>query len=96
MVNSFFCLSLLNKWRFCLLGGRNDWIHIDPSEMEVHGSLEIRSGSKSAGCGTRMIVDDAITDGEKIAETLARLGIVSTSPPNRQQSTGELGYVYDV
>jgi hypothetical protein len=28
-----------------------------------------------------MIVDDAITDGEKIAETLARLGIVSTGPP---------------
>jgi hypothetical protein len=25
-------------------------------------------------CGARMIVDDAITDGEKIAEILARLG----------------------
>jgi hypothetical protein len=47
-------------------------------------------------CGARMIVDDAITDGEKIAETLARLGIVSTGPPRRRQSTGELDYVYDV
>jgi hypothetical protein len=37
-------------------------------------------------CGARMIVDDAITDGEKIAETLTRLGIVSTDPPRRQQS----------
>ncbi len=46
-------------------------------------------------CGARMIVDDAITDGEKIAETLARLGIVSTGPPMRRQSTGELDYVYD-
>jgi hypothetical protein len=27
-------------------------------------------------CGLRMIVDDAITDGEKIVETLARLSIV--------------------
>jgi hypothetical protein len=43
-----------------------------------------------------MIVDDAITDGEKIAETLERLGIVSTGPPKRRQSTGELDYVYDV
>ncbi len=32
-------------------------------------------------CGARMIVDDAITDGVKIAETLARLRIVSTGPP---------------
>jgi hypothetical protein len=47
-------------------------------------------------CGARMIVDDAITDGEKIAVTLARLGIVSTGPPKRRQSTGELDYVYDV
>ena len=47
-------------------------------------------------CGARMIVDDAITDGENIAETLARLGIVSTGPPKRRQSTGELDYVYDV
>ena len=47
-------------------------------------------------CGARMIVDDAITDGEKIAETLERLGIVSTGPPKRRQSTGELDYVYDV
>jgi hypothetical protein len=43
-----------------------------------------------------MIVDDAITDGEKIGETLARLGVASTSPPKRRQSTGELDYVYDV
>jgi hypothetical protein len=35
-----------------------------------------------------MIVDDDITDGEKIAEPLARLGIVSTGPPKRRQSTG--------
>ena len=47
-------------------------------------------------CGARMIVDDAITDGEKITETLARLGIQSTGPPKRLQSTGELDYVYDV
>ena len=47
-------------------------------------------------CGARMIVDDAITDGEKIAETLARLGIASTGPPQRRQSSGELDYVYDV
>ena len=31
-------------------------------------------------CGARMVVDDAITDGEKIAEVLARLGIASTGP----------------
>jgi hypothetical protein len=43
-----------------------------------------------------MIVDDAITDGEKIAETLSRLGIDSTGPPKKQQSTGELDYVYDM
>ena len=47
-------------------------------------------------CGARMIVDDAITDGDKIAEVLARLGIISTGPPKRRQSTGELDYVYDV
>ena len=47
-------------------------------------------------CGARMIVDDAITDGEKISETLARLGIASTGPPQRRQSSGELDYVYDV
>ena len=47
-------------------------------------------------CGARMIVDDAITDGEKIAETLSRLGIDSTGPPKRQHSTGELDYVYDM
>ena len=47
-------------------------------------------------CGARMIVDDAITDGEKISEVLTRLGVVSTGPPKRRQSTGELDYVYDV
>jgi hypothetical protein len=47
-------------------------------------------------CGARMLVNNAITDGEKIAETLARLRIVSTGPPRRRQSTGELDYVYDV
>jgi hypothetical protein len=43
-----------------------------------------------------MIVDDAINHGQKIAETLSRLGIVSTGPPRRRQSTGELDDVYDV
>ena len=43
-----------------------------------------------------MIVDDEVTDGEKISEVLSRLGIVSTGPPKRRQSTGELDYVYDV
>jgi hypothetical protein len=43
-----------------------------------------------------MVVDDAITDGDKITQTLARLGIESTGPPRRRQSTGELDYVYDV
>jgi hypothetical protein len=43
-----------------------------------------------------MIVDDAITDGEKIAETLSRLGIDSTGPPKRQQSMGKLVCVYDI
>jgi hypothetical protein len=47
-------------------------------------------------CGARMILDKAIIDGEKIAEVLARLGIVSTGPPTKRQSTGELDYVYDV
>jgi hypothetical protein len=50
-------------------------------------------------CGARMVVDDAITDGEKIAEVLARLGIASTGPPSvlaQRQSTGELDYVFDV
>ncbi len=47
-------------------------------------------------CGARMIVDDAIAEDEKIAETLARLGIVSTGPPKRWQSTGELDYLYEV
>jgi hypothetical protein len=43
-----------------------------------------------------MIVDDEVTDGAEIAETLARLGIQSTGPHKRLQSTGELDYVYDV
>jgi hypothetical protein len=43
-----------------------------------------------------MIVDDAITDGEKMAEVLARLGIASPCPPKRRQSTAQLDYVYDV
>jgi orotate phosphoribosyltransferase-like protein len=47
-----------------------------------------------------MVVDDAITDGEKIAEILARLGIASTGPPTivfaQRQSTGELDDVFDV
>jgi hypothetical protein len=47
-------------------------------------------------CGARMIVDDAITDGKKFTETLARLRIVSTGPPRRRQSTSELDYVCDV
>jgi hypothetical protein len=32
-----------------------------------------------------MIVDDAITDGEKTAAVLARFGIPSTGPPKRRQ-----------
>ena len=47
-------------------------------------------------CSARMIVDDAITDGEKLAETLARLGIQSTGPPTRRQLPGELDYLYDL
>jgi hypothetical protein len=47
-------------------------------------------------CGARMVVDDAITEAEKIAEVLARLGIVSTGPPTNRQSKGELDYVFDV
>ena len=47
-------------------------------------------------CGSRMIVDDAITDGEKISEVLTRLGVVSTGPPKKRQSTRELDYVYDL
>lgn len=47
-------------------------------------------------CGARMIADDAISDGEKIFEVLTRLGVVSTGPPKRQQSYGDLDYVSDV
>jgi hypothetical protein len=47
-------------------------------------------------CGARMIVNDAITDGEKIAETLARIGVQSTGLPKRRQSTGELDYLYEL
>jgi hypothetical protein len=43
-----------------------------------------------------MVVDDAITEAEKIAEVLARLGIVSTSPLTKRQLKGELDYVFDV
>jgi hypothetical protein len=43
-----------------------------------------------------MVVDDVITGGEKIVDTLARLGSVSTGPPKRQQLTGELDYVYGI
>ena len=46
-------------------------------------------------CVARMVVDDAITEAEKIAEILARLGIESTGPPSARQSTGELDYIYD-
>jgi hypothetical protein len=42
-----------------------------------------------------MTVDDAITEPEKITETLARLGIESTGPPKAMRSTGELDYIYD-
>lgn len=38
-------------------------------------------------CGARVIVDDAITDGENL---------VSTGPTRRRQSTGKLDYVFDV
>ena len=50
-------------------------------------------------CGARMIVDDAITEGEKITETMARLGrrFASVHRPSQEaQSTSELDYVYDV
>jgi hypothetical protein len=50
-------------------------------------------------CGARMIVDDAITDGEKIAETwqdLVDALLQSIDPPKRLQSMGELVYLYDV
>jgi hypothetical protein len=47
-------------------------------------------------CGARMVVDDAITDGEKITEVQARLGLASTGPLRRRQSTGQLGYKDDV
>ena len=40
-------------------------------------------------CGAKMIVDDAITEPEKITETLARLGIESTGPPKAMRSTGQ-------
>jgi hypothetical protein len=43
-----------------------------------------------------IMVDDAITEAEKIAEVLARLGIVSTGPPTKRQSKFELDYVFDV
>ena len=50
-------------------------------------------------CGARMIVDDAITHGEKIAETLPRLWrdwedapVESTGPPQRRPPSGELDY----
>jgi hypothetical protein len=43
-----------------------------------------------------MIVDDAITDVEKISGVLTRVGIVSTGPPKSRQSTVELDYVNDV
>ena len=46
-------------------------------------------------CGAKMIADDAITEPEKITETLARLGIKSTGPPKAMRSTGELDYIYD-
>jgi hypothetical protein len=42
-----------------------------------------------------MTVDDAITEAEKITETLARLGIESTGPPEAMRSIGELDYIYD-
>ena len=46
-------------------------------------------------CGARMIVDNAITEAEKIAEILARLAVESTGPPSARQSKGELDYIYD-
>ena len=46
-------------------------------------------------CGAKMTVDDAITEAEKITETLARLGIESTGPPEAMRSIGELDYIYD-
>jgi hypothetical protein len=42
------------------------WAELLPKTLGV--DLEI------CACGARMIVDDAITEGEKITETLARLG----------------------
>jgi hypothetical protein len=46
-------------------------------------------------CGAKMTVDDAITEPEKITETLARLGNESTGPPKAMRSTGEMDYIYD-
>ncbi len=62
----------------------------------MHGGCRPARRSYSKIVRARMIVDDEVTDGEKIAEPLARLGIVSSGPPTRRQSTGELDYVYDV
>lgn len=47
-------------------------------------------------CGSRMRVDDAITEADEIKATLLRLGIESTGPPMPRQSSGELDYIYDV
>lgn len=41
-------------------------------------------------------MDDAITDSEQIAETRARLGIVSIGSQKRRRSTGGLDCVYVV
>jgi len=50
-------------------------------------------------CGARMIVDNAITDGEKISETLARLGrrFARFNGSTKEAAIdGELDYVYDL
>ena len=66
---------------------------MSPLISAVLESIQAKSKTMAA-IGRRGAVLES--DGEKIAETLARLGIASTGPPQRRQSSGELDYVYDV
>jgi hypothetical protein len=53
-------------------------------------------GRRSVWARTSTIGAGSLEAPAIIAETLARLGIESTGPPKRRQSSGGLDYVYDV
>ena len=69
-------------------GGHTVGVDRDPNARPL--------GRRSVGARTSTIGAGSLEAPAIIAETLARLGIESTGPPKRRQSSGGLDYVYEV